>query len=304
VAKKLVGITESPAVFRSYGNYGLEDFRPITHGPATKNPIQEVGRATAAAPTYFKPIEIDGDQYSDGGMGYNNPAEEAYAEILHKEGHINNRRQSIPIHLFLSIGTGGDDANEQPEESAQGTPEPFTNGNKKKKRKKSGFLRHLQNLSDRMQGEVVEAKRVDRNMRFKSKTEDWHYIRWTGGKDLAKLKLDRWKPPKSGEAGTQLDIETWMRNYMSNPKRRNEVKEIARILVDIRRKRIRWDDGDRWQRYTYCSHFVCPLCRKKDYNMAGTKETLRRHLETDHPGKPQNHSDWVRAPPKVDGGPW
>ena len=171
----LDGNGEDPHIFRTYKNHGKPGTRtkPITYGEASIDEISQIGRATAAAPTYFKPQKIGDDFYSDGGLGYNNPAEEAYYEVLHKEGYST----PIPINLFLSIGTGGDDDNDhargyagsvinhQADTPGVPSPEPLTNGNKKKKRKKSFLMKHLSNLGERLQKEVAEAKKVDRHMR-------------------------------------------------------------------------------------------------------------------------------------------
>ena len=48
-------------------------------------PIHQVGRATSAAPFYFKAVNLDKDdpdlELIDGGFGANNPSEEAYREV-------------------------------------------------------------------------------------------------------------------------------------------------------------------------------------------------------------------------------
>lgn len=61
--------------------------------------IWEAARATSAAPTFFCPIVINDVEYSDGGIGFNNPVKEAIAEV----GWIWPNR---PIGCLLSIGTG------------------------------------------------------------------------------------------------------------------------------------------------------------------------------------------------------
>jgi patatin-like phospholipase/acyl hydrolase len=306
----LDGNGEDPHIFRSYENNGRPGARtkPITHGEASTDEIWEIGRATAAAPTYFRPQKIGDDYFSDGGLGYNNPSEEAYFEVLHKEGH-----SPIPINLFLSIGTGGDDDNDQSREYAGSlighqtespgmpSPEPLASGNKEKKRKKSFLMKHLSNLGERLQKEVAEAKKVDRHMRQNSHREQFCYFRWTGGRDLAKLKLDKWKPAKSGRSGTQCDIENWVKKYMESPARQEEVKQIAEILVRVRRERIKHDNGDKWQRFTYCTHFHCPICNQ-DIN--GCRAQLTEHIRGCDPGVTHDTSRYIPIPPKVDGGPW
>jgi predicted acylesterase/phospholipase RssA len=81
---------ESPAVlFRSYEVDGTE----------IQCTILEAARATSAAPTYFPEAEIDGNLYVDGGIGYNNPTEEAIREA-HR---IWPGRE---IGCLVSLGTG------------------------------------------------------------------------------------------------------------------------------------------------------------------------------------------------------
>ena len=89
VAKRHL-VHDSPAVlFRSYEVDGTEIHCTIL----------EAAHATSAAPTYFPEMEIDGDLYVDGGIGYNNPTEEAIREAR----RIWPTRQ---IGCLVSIGTG------------------------------------------------------------------------------------------------------------------------------------------------------------------------------------------------------
>lgn len=256
-------------------------------------------------------MQIGEKCYSDGGIGFNNPAEVGYTEALHSESRscppIQENRP-IPIHLFLSIGTGGDDDKDDIEENMNGStqeePEPLSKANKRKRRRKSFFFRHLHNLGDRLQKDVVDAKRVDKRMREKSREVGWDYFRWTGGTNLAKLKLDTWKTAKGGRTSTEADISDWIQTYMAHSTRKEEIAKIAKILVDARRERIAHDQGDRWQRYTYCSHLMCPVCGVKDHSKTGTKERLLKHLADDHNDQQYNINTWNRFAPKVDGGPW
>ena len=61
--------------------------------------IIQAARATTAAPTFFTPAPIGLNMYIDGGIGYNNPAEQAILEA---------RRiwPSRPIGCLVSLGTG------------------------------------------------------------------------------------------------------------------------------------------------------------------------------------------------------
>jgi predicted acylesterase/phospholipase RssA len=62
--------------------------------------IWEAARATSAAPTFFKHIEIGGEQlFIDGGLGRNNPSR----MVLHEANTLFRAR---PIGCLVSVGTG------------------------------------------------------------------------------------------------------------------------------------------------------------------------------------------------------
>lgn len=61
-------------------------------------PLRIVARATAAAPTYFEPIEVGPRSLVDGGVFATNPAMCAYAEAVVLDG--------VPPRFVLSLGTG------------------------------------------------------------------------------------------------------------------------------------------------------------------------------------------------------
>jgi len=79
-----------PVLFRSYQSHE-------THSGCK---IWEAARATSAAPSFFKSIEIGNKQpVIDGGLGCNNPS-----KLLLKEAHVVFPTQ--PIGCLVSIGTG------------------------------------------------------------------------------------------------------------------------------------------------------------------------------------------------------
>jgi len=63
---------------------GAQAERLRIYGTATEDAfpgkIWEAARATAAAPTFFLPINVAGLTYGDGGTGWNNPTAEAINE--------------------------------------------------------------------------------------------------------------------------------------------------------------------------------------------------------------------------------
>jgi len=74
--------------------------------------IWEAARATSAAPAFFLPIRINDVLYGDGGLGYNNPTDEAIAEAR-------KIWPGRPIGIVLSIGTGLEEALQLKDESTE-----------------------------------------------------------------------------------------------------------------------------------------------------------------------------------------
>ena len=83
-------VIDAPAVLLK--SYSIE-------GTEVQCSIVQAARATTAAPTFFAPASIGLNKYIDGGIGYNNPAEQAILEA---------RRiwPSRPIGCLVSLGTG------------------------------------------------------------------------------------------------------------------------------------------------------------------------------------------------------
>jgi predicted acylesterase/phospholipase RssA len=73
---------------------------------------RNAARATTAAPTYFKPFVQDGKEYSDGGVGFNNPVQLVFEEALSlstasfREIESSQALYHFPIAYIVSIGTG------------------------------------------------------------------------------------------------------------------------------------------------------------------------------------------------------
>lgn len=73
--------------------------RKARESPAEEDfPLSVVARATAAAPTYFEPLEVSGAALVDGGVFAVNPAMSAFAEVV--------RFQPTAEVLLVSLGTG------------------------------------------------------------------------------------------------------------------------------------------------------------------------------------------------------
>jgi patatin-like phospholipase/acyl hydrolase len=292
------GIADSLHVFRTYDNTPVAFHPDDELGPASEAPIQKVCRATSAAPTYFDEVMIDKTYYYDGGLGYNNPAGVGHTELAHKEGAVASRSPHVPIRVFVSIGTGGKD--EAGPRSAPATTQPQSPKEGKRKRGKMWMHKHYGDLIHRLEKNAVEVLRVDKDMRTKSTMGGWPYFRWTGGEELALIRLDKWKKAnKDQPSPTQTKIEGYIDAYMQN--RNEEISRVAKILVETRRKRVRHENGDMWQRFTYCSQFACH-CKTDKWQDLATVRRLTAHLQS-HNGTIWDMSTVSRHGPEIVGGP-
>jgi hypothetical protein len=101
-------------------SYDLEHREPYffkSWRPERDAPMVDVARATAAAPTYFEPIGLEGRALVDGGVFATNPAMCAYAEAVRLAQEAGARvdvrmvslgtgRLTRPIHLAAARGWG------------------------------------------------------------------------------------------------------------------------------------------------------------------------------------------------------
>ncbi|KAI0126158.1 acyl transferase/acyl hydrolase/lysophospholipase [Xylariales sp. AK1849] len=274
--KKRLGIS-IPYLWRSYDHDGdpagstqrWEHFNP---GPADETPTWEVARATSAAPRYFESIKIGEWKHLDGGLYNNNPSLSALREICRREV------ERVPA-IFVSIGTG--------------------------KKAKNQASRPALNLRDYGRSDKIDA--VRRKQAFKKYWEIARHatkfmsdtegeIGWNGWKShcgalklqqgfrlnveggLVDVPLDDWRPAKSG-ADTLEVIRQHTQAYLDKDEVQAEIKRIAEILVDIRRRRAA---TERWEQFatdvTYrCLVEDCPR-HHSDYK---TRPELRQHIAED-----------------------
>ncbi|KAF4838828.1 Calcium-independent phospholipase A2-gamma [Colletotrichum tropicale] len=99
--KKTGSNSSAPAILRSY-------VHPLGKTPLDSVRLWEAARATSAAPSYFKPITVDGLTLMDGGLQTNNPLGWAWKEVSMAFG------LGSTVRCFLSIGTGATSAKEFP----------------------------------------------------------------------------------------------------------------------------------------------------------------------------------------------
>lgn len=91
-------------VLRSYQHRKPTQRSYLERNAGTRDnyPISQVGRATSAAPFYFKAVKLEKDNLDleliDGGFGANNPSMEAYEEV--------NQMSQSDLRTPVSLGIG------------------------------------------------------------------------------------------------------------------------------------------------------------------------------------------------------
>lgn len=257
------GTLDTPYLFRTYDN-PLENqarhtagrttgFRLRNGGDAQNVPIADVGRATSAAPNYFKPAEImignKIQRFKDGGFGANNPSYLIYADVILKHGNV---RSSIgPV---VSIGTGNSEVN------------LFTE-------RRGGWLRndHIRNWLKNVDAAVHKPSRTQdahETMEAQSAAGSGHkfqYLRVEGGQLLSSIKLDEWHsnrlPILTGKDRTPgiktlEKIRIAVARHLLEDDVRCEIKDMAKTLVQ--RRRLRTRDASAWDQYACASYYECP----------------------------------------------
>ena len=265
-----------PFAFRTYQihaplkyseNYGRSGTRTVgTHGDAVALPIYQVARATSAAPTYFRPIEIPkGNQpgfvtFKDGGFDSHNPSEVAYYDIIDKHGG-----ESQKMGPFISIGTGT-------------PPIEYLND-------AVTTLKEALTLPPRT---VSAHRKMEKLSMYNGKKTSFPYFRFDGGEGLGEIALDEWKghqftwlTGKDKRPGcTTLDkIDVATTAYLAEPDVQQDLRKCARILV--RRRHLRMRDSSEWDRYAAFSYYNCNVqgCEIPLNNKA---DDFRKHLRNFH----------------------
>ena len=169
-----VGGVNKPYLFRTYANLHKSDdleARQFDRNPGQAHdiPIWQVARATSAAPTYFKPVVIDGLEYIDGGFGANNPCAEIYDEVK----RMNNNYEKC-VHFILSVGTGK---------------------NKKLSRFQGHGIERYWNYLNFARKWATDAEKTHEQMLRDKRNSPFkfHYYRLNVEEGLGLMKLDEWR---------------------------------------------------------------------------------------------------------------
>lgn len=266
--------SDFPYFFRTYGlpSPSTSNYRePKNYGDAPHLRIWQVARATSAAPSYLKPIEVktgDGSDpicFKDGGFGLNNPTKEAYYDIAEKHGGQSK------IGLVLSIGTGETPLNKFPV----------------KKSNLRHFIANARALK-KLPSRTLNAHQDMWRLANPDGKNLFPYYRFDGGKSLGKLPMDEWKShrftmltPKSNERGckTTKKIRDAIRAYLDQREVQDDLVACAKLLV--RRRRYRTRDGSKWDRYATASSCKCNL-QGCEARWIKTRQEFENHLKNQH----------------------
>jgi hypothetical protein len=225
-------------------------------GDAEEYPIWAVARATSAAPSYFKPVTIEKNIYIDGGLYANNPSWLALNEV--RQMHPDT---ADPVGVICSIGTGL---------------------KKSTSRRKSSFTRFTNMVAwSGAQTELTHKKLL---------TEKLNYHRFNVESGLENIRLEEWKPRKTG-AATIISIERATRDYLRRPDIQKSIHDCAALLVQSRRQRARTLQWEAFALgYVYrCPEEDCPDIKR----IFQRRDKLMDHLHLKHgvpPLEPDTYS--------------
>ncbi len=241
---------KEPFLFRSY-DHGRKSSSPYERNPgsASSFDICSVARATSAAPSYFKSVQLLESRYYDGAIDLNNPSWEVVNEV-----NLLNRGTGNSIHLLLSIGGGNCKSN-----------------NSKDIFSDKSLQRELNKISEH----------IDKKLSMESERQNFSYYRLDVDNGLQDVSLNEWKPKKTGEI-TMKRIANAFRNYYQTEKVRRKIHDCAQTLVQIRRLRAQ---TTRWATFATGIRYSCPIPNCRHKNCFETRNELLDHLQIVH-GKP------------------
>jgi hypothetical protein len=264
------------------------------HKDSRLHEIWEVCRATTAAPTYFKPIKIDGNYYSDGGTGANNPTFEAIREMRLLHGHS--------LRLVASFGTGKAENTSIFMHTTKGHPHLLR------------VVDHGNRIFKRARAALTESEKthelVEECFKHANGTE---YCRFNVEERLGKVKLNEWAVRRDAGDGTKcstLDyIEKCTGEELAKESVQKSLTALARQLVELRRQRTR--DLDRWERFATCTTYKCrdERCRLDTGELftCSLRRDMKEHIRFKHEEKMARLGETLqrcRTEPEFPAGPY
>jgi hypothetical protein len=188
-----------PRLFRSYRSYTAGEYENAT--------IWQAGRATSAAPTFFKRLRIGtgalSEEFLDGGLGSNNPTK----ILLNEVGEVFDKTRSISC--IISIGTGKADVIEA---------------------KAPGFFQKVipTDLIEALKCMSTDCENIAREMESRFSTSPNLCFRFNVDQGLQDVGMEEWK-----ELG---NIKAKTIQYLEEPSIKEKVDQAALALSNNVRK--------------------------------------------------------------------
>ncbi|KAF2107386.1 acyl transferase/acyl hydrolase/lysophospholipase [Lophiotrema nucula] len=252
-----------PYLFRSYTPHRTKNTSGLNRnidGSTCDQFTRDICLATSASPYYFRGHKIGETKFRDGSIWMSNPSMELYREIDSIFAEV-----QYPLHCFVSIGSG-----KQRKGRAERTLRPFSPG---------GFLRR-KSVYDREQ-ELVDEVLTRRN----EEGQRFNYFRIEGPKDLPDVRPADWKFGSPQRIKNRITRCT--KDYCETKPVTEQIRALARILVDNRRKRAK---SSAWAEYvdipiTETSRHTCLWCSVCE---DADRDAFIGHVRRAHPSKVRN----------------
>ncbi|KAF2259842.1 FabD/lysophospholipase-like protein [Lojkania enalia] len=255
-------------LFRSYEHPHPSPFSTLRKhelhynpGPAHREPIWKIARATSAAPLYFRTIAFGNRRFRDGGMVANNPAELALNEAI--QMHEQRPR------LLISVGTGAPDPDQEPKQ-------------KSTSRRNFSYIKDGWNTISLMKDLITQSEdtheSVTKLIDVMAEDNKVEYHRFNAGNGMKNILLDEWDPKDGSKTLNTLQDLTI--KHLKEPETHMSLLQCARTLVVVRRQRA---TTERWESYAtgyvyYCHVKTCT----KVARAFKTREALRLHIYDAH----------------------
>lgn len=182
--------------------------------------LRHAARATSAAPSYFKPMTIQGRQFVDGGYGEtNNPS---WAAWLHyKQNHNLTSDRKL---VMINIGTG---TCSRPEVDSQKPRRPLWT-----KVIPNGIVSALGLMAD-LSRMATESEGPTSRLWYIAETnpEQLFLERFSADTGIDTIKLDDWQAATSSDGPSVVATKTSA--YLDKPEVQDRLERAARALADV-----------------------------------------------------------------------
>jgi len=213
--------------------------------------IREVAALTTMAPSFFEFVDFENSQYYDAIVNLNNPTWTLLNEVSSVTAESREK-----LDIVVSIGAGEPISHEY---------KPGAHG--------IAFLAHS----------TTNSEYVDQIVRKESGQQEFRYERLDLKGGLQNVRIDEWKPKKSG-AVTFEKVEAQTAGYLVSGDGDTLCWKIAKILV---KRRIERSKTMQWEAFASGIRYKCPLpeCSKGDVVFAH-RNALMDHLRMKHDKPP------------------